>query len=39
MSTCHITWTTAQACSCGQDLEDIERHHCPRCGRQLVRAA
>ncbi len=45
MSTCHTivttrkTWTTTQVCSCGQDLDGIEREHCPRCGCEVARAA
>jgi hypothetical protein len=26
-------------CGCGQDLEDCERAHCPRCGCEIHRAA
>jgi hypothetical protein len=34
-----IRTATARDCSCGQDLDDIQREHCPRCGCQLSRAA
>lgn len=39
MSTSTITRTAAHDCSCGQDLDGIQRAHCPRCGCQVARAA
>lgn len=29
------TPTHGHECTCGQDLEDCTRDHCPRCGRDV----
>ena len=33
------TATRNRLCICGQDLELVERDHCPRCGCELHRDA
>ena len=29
----------APSCWCGQDIADVHRDHCPRCGRTLAKHA